>query len=90
MFRECIFLKNFGFYCPGCGGTRAVKALLHGHILESLHYHPIVVYVAVLLIAYTFFRRKPKVAHAYIAFIMILVQFVYKNLMLIIFHIHVI
>lgn len=90
MFRECFILKNYGFYCPGCGGTRAVKALLHGNILESLRYHPIVVYVVALVIAYTLFRRKPKVVHAYIAFIMILVQFAYKNLLLIIFHIHVI
>lgn len=89
MFRECFFLKNYGFYCPGCGGTRAVKALLKGHILESLWYHPIVVYVAILAIAYLIFRRRPKVSHAYIALAIILIQFAYKNLLLL-FHIAVI
>ena len=87
---KCFILKNYGFYCPGCGGTRAVKALLHGHILESLRYHPIVVYIAALLIAYLIFHRKPKIVHAYIALIIILLQFAYKNLLLLIFHIQVI
>lgn len=90
MFRECFILKNYGFYCPGCGGTRAVKALLHGQVLESLRYHPIVVYVAALAIAYLIFRRKPKEIHAYVALAIILIQFAYKNLLLLIFHIHVI
>ena len=42
----CAFRLITGFYCPGCGGTRAVIALFHGHILRSVFYHPIVVYTA--------------------------------------------
>ena len=45
---ECILWKFFGFYCPGCGGTRAVISLLHGRFLASLWYHPIVMYVVVM------------------------------------------
>lgn len=37
-----------GYYCPGCGGTRATYALLHGKIITSLYYHPIVVYGVVV------------------------------------------
>ena len=37
-----------GFYCPGCGGTRAVKALLHGRFLDAVWYHPLVPYGAVI------------------------------------------
>lgn len=44
----CIIHSRTGLYCPGCGGTRAVNALLHGHILTSLYYHPLVVYTAVV------------------------------------------
>ena len=31
----CMVYRLFGFYCPGCGGTRAVSALLAGHPLSS-------------------------------------------------------
>ncbi len=44
----CVFYSGFGFYCPGCGGTRAVLALLHGRFLEALWYHPLVPYSAAL------------------------------------------
>lgn len=32
----CFLNKALGIYCPGCGNTRAVIALLHGDILLSL------------------------------------------------------
>jgi hypothetical protein len=41
----CRFRALTGFYCPGCGGTRAVDALLRGKILLSLRYHPAVIYI---------------------------------------------
>lgn len=44
----CLFHAVTGAYCPGCGGTRAVTALLQGKLLTSLYYHPVVVYGAVL------------------------------------------
>lgn len=44
----CVMYNYFGLYCPGCGGTRALISLLHGRILRSLWYHPLVPYSAVL------------------------------------------
>lgn len=32
----CLFHQITGLNCPGCGGTRAVYALLHGHLLTAL------------------------------------------------------
>lgn len=45
----CLFHQVTGFYCPGCGGTRAVRYLLHGQLGESLFYNPVVLYGAVVL-----------------------------------------
>ena len=44
----CFFTTVLGIYCPGCGGTRALIAMLHGHFLKALWYHPLVPYMAVI------------------------------------------
>lgn len=46
----CLFHLATGYYCPGCGGTRALAALFHGQFLRSFLYHPVVLYVALLLL----------------------------------------
>lgn len=40
----CLFHRLTGLYCPGCGGTRSVTSLLHGHPIISIRYNPIVMY----------------------------------------------
>lgn len=47
----CLFHLLTGFYCPGCGGTRAVRLLLMGDVAGSFRYHPFVPYMAVVLLA---------------------------------------
>jgi hypothetical protein len=33
----CPFKKLTGFYCPGCGGQRALHQILHGNFFEAFH-----------------------------------------------------
>lgn len=35
-----------GFPCIGCGGTRAMMALSHGHWLEALRFNPLIILLA--------------------------------------------
>ncbi len=48
----CILQRYLGVYCPGCGGSRALKAFWEGHFLLSLYYHPMVLYTAVIYILF--------------------------------------
>jgi hypothetical protein len=35
----CPIHQLFGIQCPGCGATRALAALLHGHLREALRFN---------------------------------------------------
>ncbi len=37
----CPFRQMTGFSCPGCGMTRAYRALLSGDIRGAFYYHPL-------------------------------------------------
>ena len=47
---DCLLSLEFTQppYCPGCGGTRAVRLLLTGHIWKSFLHHPGVLFAAAL------------------------------------------
>lgn len=63
---ECTFLSATGLYCPGCGGTRAVKSLLRGDLIRSFLYHPFVVYFAIsysIFMIYEFCKKHFKIFH---------------------------
>lgn len=45
----CFIYSRFHLYCPACGNTRSVSALLHGDLIASLHYN--ITPVLVLLLA---------------------------------------
>jgi hypothetical protein len=49
---QCPVFRYLHVYCPGCGATRALAALLHARIAEALHYNAMVVLLAPVLLAY--------------------------------------
>lgn len=59
----CVLYTYFGLYCPGCGGTRAFISLLHGHFLQSLWYHPLVLYSALLFGAFMLTQALARLTH---------------------------
>jgi Protein of unknown function (DUF2752) len=39
---QCPIYAALHLACPGCGGTRALAALLHGHLTGALHFNALV------------------------------------------------
>lgn len=98
-FTPCIIHDYLHVYCPGCGGTRAVYALLGLNIWESFVYHPIVPFCALVFVDYyigaiiTLIRNNGKryyylrIWFCYIALGIVVLNFVLRNVMLIVFHV---
>jgi hypothetical protein len=42
-FPSCVFYSASGYYCPGCGGLRAVHDLVNGDLAGALQMNPLVV-----------------------------------------------
>jgi Protein of unknown function (DUF2752) len=40
-FPPCLFKALTGFTCPGCGSTRALHQLLHGHLFDAFSLNPL-------------------------------------------------
>lgn len=91
----CMFNVITGLYCPGCGGTRALKALFSGDIIRSFICNPAVVYAAGLYVwfmcSHVLARLTKgrvsglKYRHIYlcILFLILLVNFLVRNYLLI-------
>lgn len=45
-FPTCPIRSLTGYYCPGCGMTRALHQLLHGHIGAALSFNPLLIVAA--------------------------------------------
>lgn len=46
---ECVFHRFTGLWCPGCGNTRSVNAMLHGHFLLAVRNNISLPFIAVVL-----------------------------------------
>lgn len=92
----CLFHLLTGWYCPGCGGTRAVKYLLQGKLLLSFQYHPLVLYAAAIALVklasvaavcvtkHREFELKHGKALMYGALAVVAVNWVIKNYLLVV------
>ena len=93
----CLFHLLTGLYCPGCGGTRAVRAMMAGNLALSFQYHPLVLYTAAVLtlelvsLAISKTAKNPRLylghetLFVYIAAGIVVVNWIYKNVMLVFF-----
>lgn len=67
-FPKCPSYAFLGLYCPGCGITRALHALLHGQWAQAFAYNPLAILAAPLLLwmafkpAWIYHPLAPKIA----------------------------
>jgi len=57
----CAFYRTTGWLCPGCGSLRAIHRLLHGQVLDALHFNALLVFSLPILAGFafqTFLRRR--------------------------------
>ncbi|QHS52997.1 DUF2752 domain-containing protein [Edaphobacter sp. 12200R-103] len=56
---QCPVHRYLGILCPGCGTTRALAALLHGHFGEALRLNPLATVGIPFALLWRLFSRKP-------------------------------
>ena len=73
----CIFHLITGFYCPGCGGTRAIKSILHLDFYQAFRYNALVTvlipFTIIFLIYKYIFNGKRKIPNSIWIFLLIIV-----------------
>jgi len=88
----CILYVETGVHCPGCGLTRASRAMLDFDFVSALHYNPLFTIISPVLVFwftmelvywvqkrdYDFFRPSPKII--WIIFTVVVVWFITRNI----------
>ena len=62
-FPKCLFFPTTSLYCPGCGGQRAVHALLHMHLGKALRCN-LLTMSALPFLAVAYYRWTTRVWYA--------------------------
>lgn len=96
----CLLHIFTGYYCPGCGGTRAVYALFHLRLWESVCYHPLVPYAAAVYLWFMISHTIEKLSRGrlrigmkwnpcwlWAALVILVVNVLIKNGTLVLFHV---
>lgn len=96
----CMLHLLTGYYCPGCGGTRALAYFFSGHLLKSVYYDPFVPYILItggwFMISQSIHRLiksshqhfRPmtiRPVYIYVGVAILLIQCLVKNLALLLF-----
>ena len=55
IFPPCLFRALTGLTCPGCGSTRAMHQILHGHFAAAFMLNPLFL-LAIPFLLFAFFR----------------------------------
>ena len=55
IYNPCLFYQLTGYYCPGCGGTRSLRAILEGDLIFALYAYPPIPYA---IVTYTIFMVR--------------------------------
>ncbi len=88
----CPIRAASGFQCPGCGGTTALRALIHGDLSSAFHSNPLFIVGIVCLFAWALYaqltqalsgkpyRIKSPLAKAILIIIVILAFTIIRNL----------
>ena len=76
----CPFRRYFGFYCPGCGITRAIESLFRFQLSNALHENLLFFFLplAIVLPKYIKYRRH-RLAYFCLLFGCVLVFTVIRN-----------
>jgi hypothetical protein len=90
-FPPCPFRALTGFTCPGCGSTRAMYQLLHGHFLAAFMLSPLM-FLALPFLLYSLLRHTALVlrgqsprqnvlpaAYIYALFVLVLSFWIFRN-----------
>ena len=89
----CVFHRLTGYFCPGCGGTRSVKALLSGRFLVCAVDYPMVFYAVAVYFWFMFSQSVDRISHhripigmkyrhawIYASLVIVIIHFILKNL----------
>lgn len=91
--RPCYINQLTGFFCPGCGGSRSVAALVHGRFLVCAVNFPLTAYAAIMYVWFMVSQTIQRISHnrlkvglrwrnsyLWIALGILIVHFVCKNI----------
>ena len=99
IFPPCMLYSALGLFCPGCGGSRAVKSLFQGDIIKSFIYHPLVPYTVIIYTIFMLSQTIRIISHGkckgikfhywflYVAVTIVVVNWILKNVLKLVWNI---